>query len=94
MQPHERYVVGIDSSTQSVKAIAWTTDGTPRAEGRPCRDERWRAPGNGCAAVVAATWAAVAVGADREAGGACRVGTARGARACGARSVTAPITAR
>ena len=34
MQPHERYVVGIDSSTQSVKAIAWTTDGTPRAEGR------------------------------------------------------------
>ncbi|PSJ59532.1 xylulokinase [Kumtagia ephedrae] len=34
MQPHERYVVGIDSSTQSVKAIAWTADGTPRAEGR------------------------------------------------------------
>ncbi|MCO5063290.1 MAG: FGGY-family carbohydrate kinase [Rhizobiaceae bacterium] len=30
----ERYVVGIDSSTQSVKAIAWTADGTPRAEGR------------------------------------------------------------
>lgn len=30
----ERYVVGIDSSTQSVKAIAWTPDGTPRAEGR------------------------------------------------------------
>lgn len=34
MQPHERYVVGMDSSTQSVKAIAWTADGTPRAEGR------------------------------------------------------------
>lgn len=30
----ERYVIGIDSSTQSVKAIAWTRDGTPRAEGR------------------------------------------------------------
>lgn len=30
----ERYVVGIDSSTQSVKTIAWTKDGTPRAEGR------------------------------------------------------------
>jgi xylulokinase len=34
MQPDERYVIGIDSSTQSVKAIAWTVDGTPRAEGR------------------------------------------------------------
>lgn len=34
MQPGERYVIGIDSSTQSVKAIAWTADGTPRAEGR------------------------------------------------------------
>lgn len=34
MQDRERYVVGIDSSTQSVKAIAWTRDGTPRAEGR------------------------------------------------------------
>lgn len=34
MQPNERYVVGMDSSTQSVKAIAWTPDGTPRAEGR------------------------------------------------------------
>jgi xylulokinase len=32
--PGERYVVGMDSSTQSVKAIAWTADGTPRAEGR------------------------------------------------------------
>ena len=30
----ERYVIGIDSSTQSVKAIAWTPNGTPRAEGR------------------------------------------------------------
>lgn len=30
----ERYVIGIDSSTQSVKAIAWTAGGTPRAEGR------------------------------------------------------------
>lgn len=30
----ERFVVGIDSSTQSVKAIAWAPDGTPRAEGR------------------------------------------------------------
>lgn len=29
-----RYVVGIDSSTQSVKAIAWTPDGHPAAEGR------------------------------------------------------------
>lgn len=29
-----RYVIGIDSSTQSVKAIAWTQDGTPVAEGR------------------------------------------------------------
>lgn len=28
------YVVGIDSSTQSVKAIAWTRAGTPAAEGR------------------------------------------------------------
>jgi xylulokinase len=34
MQEDERLVVGIDSSTQSVKAIAWTADGTPRAEGR------------------------------------------------------------
>jgi len=34
MQADERYVVGIDSSTQSVKAIAWSMDGTPRAEGR------------------------------------------------------------
>ncbi|PKA39220.1 xylulokinase [Rhizobium sullae] len=34
MQPDERYVIGMDSSTQSVKAIAWTADGTPRAEGR------------------------------------------------------------
>jgi xylulokinase len=34
MQGSERYVIGIDSSTQSVKAIAWTRDGTPRAEGR------------------------------------------------------------
>ncbi len=30
----ERAVVGIDASTQSVKAIAWTTDGRPLAEGR------------------------------------------------------------
>lgn len=29
-----RCVVGIDASTQSVKAIAWTADGTPLAEGR------------------------------------------------------------
>lgn len=34
MQPDERYVIGLDSSTQSVKAVAWTADGTPRAEGR------------------------------------------------------------
>ncbi len=34
MQEDERYVIGIDSSTQSVKAIAWTKDGAPRAEGR------------------------------------------------------------
>ncbi len=34
MQDRERYVIGMDSSTQSVKAIAWTTDGTPCAEGR------------------------------------------------------------
>lgn len=34
MQPDERYVIGMDSSTQSVKAVAWTADGTPRAEGR------------------------------------------------------------
>ena len=33
MKP-ERCVVGIDASTQSVKAIAWTADGTPLAEGR------------------------------------------------------------
>jgi len=30
----ERTVVGIDASTQSVKAIAWTMDGQPAAEGR------------------------------------------------------------
>ncbi len=30
----EATVVGIDASTQSVKAIAWTRDGRPRAEGR------------------------------------------------------------
>lgn len=29
-----RYVIGMDSSTQSVKAVAWTPDGTPVAEGR------------------------------------------------------------
>lgn len=34
MQTDERYVIGVDSSTQSVKAIAWTPDGTPLAEGR------------------------------------------------------------
>ncbi len=34
MQDDERYVIGLDSSTQSVKAIAWTPDGVPRAEGR------------------------------------------------------------
>ncbi|ABC92889.1 MULTISPECIES: xylulokinase [Rhizobium] len=34
MRPDERYVIGMDSSTQSVKAVAWTADGTPRAEGR------------------------------------------------------------
>lgn len=33
--PHDkRYVIGLDSSTQSVKAIAWDHDGTPCAEGR------------------------------------------------------------
>lgn len=30
----DRYVIGIDSSTQSVKAIAWTPDGRIAAEGR------------------------------------------------------------
>ncbi|ESZ68112.1 xylulokinase [Mesorhizobium sp. L103C119B0] len=34
MAKDTRYVVGIDSSTQSVKAIAWTRDGLPAAEGR------------------------------------------------------------
>lgn len=34
MHPNERYIIGVDSSTQSVKAIAWTHDGEPRAEGR------------------------------------------------------------
>ena len=34
MAEDARYVVGIDSSTQSVKAIAWKADGTPAAEGR------------------------------------------------------------
>ena len=34
MAKDTRYVVGIDSSTQSVKAIAWTRDGMPAAEGR------------------------------------------------------------
>ena len=34
MAADARYVIGIDSSTQSVKAIAWTQDGTPAAEGR------------------------------------------------------------
>jgi xylulokinase len=34
MQTEERYVIGMDSSTQSVKAVAWTVDGAPRAEGR------------------------------------------------------------
>lgn len=29
-----RYVIGMDSSTQSVKAVAWAPDGTPVAEGR------------------------------------------------------------
>lgn len=30
----ERYVIGVDASTQSVKAIAWTSTGRPVAEGR------------------------------------------------------------
>ena len=30
----DRYVIGVDASTQSVKAIAWTADGHPAAEGR------------------------------------------------------------
>ncbi|MGR9416824.1 xylulokinase [Rhizobium leguminosarum] len=34
MQSEERYVIGIDSSTQSVKAIAWSKDGQPCFEGR------------------------------------------------------------
>lgn len=34
MAADERYVIGIDASTQAVKAIAWTANGTPRAEGR------------------------------------------------------------
>jgi xylulokinase len=34
MEPGERLVIGMDSSTQSVKAIAWTMDGRPHAEGR------------------------------------------------------------
>lgn len=34
MPVEEHYVIGIDSSTQSVKAVAWTRDGRPVAEGR------------------------------------------------------------
>jgi xylulokinase len=34
MSPKSRYVIGIDSSTQSVKAVAWDADGNPRATGR------------------------------------------------------------
>lgn len=34
MPSEERYVIGIDSSTQSVKAIAWSKDGQPCFEGR------------------------------------------------------------
>lgn len=34
MPDRERFVIGIDSSTQSVKAIAWTQDGRCHAEGR------------------------------------------------------------
>ncbi len=34
MKADDRFVIGMDSSTQSVKAIAWTPDGTPFAEGR------------------------------------------------------------
>jgi len=34
MSREERYVIGIDSSTQSVKAIVWAKDGTAVAEGR------------------------------------------------------------
>ena len=38
MTDTERLVIGIDSSTQSVKAIAWSRDGTPMAEGRATHD--------------------------------------------------------
>ncbi|OJF91386.1 xylulokinase [Pararhizobium antarcticum] len=34
MNQTERYIIGVDSSTQSVKAIAWTRSGEPRCEGR------------------------------------------------------------
>ncbi|KQS59385.1 xylulose kinase [Rhizobium sp. Leaf371] len=34
MPDRDRLVIGIDSSTQSVKAIAWTADGRSHAEGR------------------------------------------------------------
>lgn len=34
MPPKQRYVIGIDSSTQSVKAVAWDKDGNPCATGR------------------------------------------------------------
>ncbi|MDQ0324137.1 xylulokinase [Pararhizobium capsulatum DSM 1112] len=34
MQSEEHFVIGIDSSTQSVKAIAWSKDGRPCFEGR------------------------------------------------------------
>ncbi len=34
MPTNARYVIGIDSSTQSVKAVAWDRDGNPRATGR------------------------------------------------------------
>jgi xylulokinase len=44
MEVRERYVIGLDSSTQSVKAIAWTADGRPCAEGRASHEISTPAP--------------------------------------------------
>ncbi len=42
----ERVVIGIDASTQSVKAIAWTADGQPAAEGRASLSLQQPQPGH------------------------------------------------
>lgn len=66
---NKRTVVGIDASTQSVKAIAWSDDGHPVAEGRAAltlqqpapgyveqdADEWWAATGTALRALTAAT---------------------------------------